>query len=367
MTRRRLLASVVLFSCALAAAPVAARRAADLPARLSDQQFWQMVSDSSEPGGYFRSDNLLSNEVWFQYIIPDLLGFLKPGGVYLGVGPEQNYTYIAALQPKMVFIFDVRRGNLHTQLMYKAIFELSNDRADFVSLLFSRTRPAGLGPASTAVDLFSAISGAPTSQEQYAANFKKITDHLTRTHGWPLPQEDLDGLDYVYGSFHRFGPAINYSSSSGGGGSFRGASSTYAALMTATDGRGESRSFLANDALFGVMKDLESRNLVVPVVGDFAGPKAIRAVGKYLKDKGATVTSFYLSNVEQYLAQNGVWQAFCNNVSALPLTDASTFIYSQGGRGGGRGGGGRGSLDSFYRPILADVKAYGCRPDGQRP
>ena len=82
--------------------------------------------------------------MWFQYIVPDLVGYLKPGGVYLGVGPEQNFTYIAALKPKMVFIIDIRRGNLHTQLMYKALFELSNDRADFVSMLFSRKRPDGL-------------------------------------------------------------------------------------------------------------------------------------------------------------------------------------------------------------------------------
>src|SRR4029078_3035308 len=104
----------------------------------------------SEPGGYFRSaniTNLTSNELWFQYVIPDLLSRTKPGGVYLGVGPEQNYTYMAATRPKMAIIFDIRRGNLDIQLMYKAIFELASDRADFVSRLFSKTRPTGI-PAS---------------------------------------------------------------------------------------------------------------------------------------------------------------------------------------------------------------------------
>ena len=67
----------------------------------------------------------------------------RPGGVYLGVGPEQNFTYIAALKPKMVFITDIRRGNLHMQLMYKALFELSADRAEFVSRLFTKKRPGG--------------------------------------------------------------------------------------------------------------------------------------------------------------------------------------------------------------------------------
>jgi hypothetical protein len=345
--------------CALSlTSPRAAALGADLPAKLSDQEYWKLINDFSEANGYFRSDNLLSNEIWFQYIIPELVGYLKPGGVYLGVGPEQNFTYIAALKPRMVFIIDVRRGNLHTQMMYKALFELSNDRADFVSMLFSRKRPDGLTATSTVHEIFSKVGAVPRSEETYKANYQKLIDHLTRKRNLPLPKEDLDGIDYVYGNFYTYGPSITYNSSQGGGG--RGSMSTYATLMTAADGAGQSRSYLANETLFGVMKDLESKNLVVPLVGDFAGPKAIRSVGKYLKEQGVTVTAFYLSNVEQYLGQNGVWQSFCNNVASLPLTDQSTFIYSQNGGGGGGGG-----LSSWYRPMLADVKTYNCAA-GQR-
>src|SRR4029079_509820 len=114
------------------AAPAAA---ATLPQKLSDHDFWQLTTDLSEPNGTFRSDNLLSNEVWLQYVIPDLLNVSKPGRVYMGVGPEQNFTYIAALKPAMVFITDIRRGNLDLHLMYKALFEMSADRAEFLSRL----------------------------------------------------------------------------------------------------------------------------------------------------------------------------------------------------------------------------------------
>src|SRR5580692_6052757 len=89
-----------------------ARSAEELPARLSDETFWKMVTDYSEPGGSFLSDNLVSNELAFQDVLPELTGDRKPGGVYLGVGPEQNFTYIAALKPKIAFIFDIRRQNL---------------------------------------------------------------------------------------------------------------------------------------------------------------------------------------------------------------------------------------------------------------
>src|SRR5437667_3681701 len=111
--------------------PAGQATAASVPARLSDEQFWSLSRDSSEEDGFFRSDNLLSNETSFQSIIPDLLKAAKQGRVYMGVGPEQNFTYIAALKPAMAFIIDIRHGNLDVHLTYKALFELSRDRADF--------------------------------------------------------------------------------------------------------------------------------------------------------------------------------------------------------------------------------------------
>jgi len=96
----------------------------------------------------------------------------------------------------------------------------------------------------------------------------------------------------------------------------------------------------------------------VPVVGDFGGPKAIREVGKYVKSLDAIVAAFYLSNVEQYLAQDGKTSAFFSNVAALPLDDSSTFIRS-GGRGFGGGGfGRRGGLGSELGNIMSEVRAY---------
>ncbi len=101
--------------------------------------------------------------------------------------------------------------------------------------------------------------------------------------------------------------------------------------------------------------------MVVPVVGDFGGPKAIRAVGTYLKAQGAVVAAFYLSNVEQYLYQDGKWNAFCRNVAALPLDASSTFIRSTnaGGFGGfGRGGG----FVSSLGPMLEEVRELPLGP-----
>jgi hypothetical protein len=328
-----------------------------LPARLTDPQFWQLITDVSELNGTFRSDNLLSNETSLQAVIPELTRTAKPDRVYMGVGPEQNFTYIAALKPKMAFIVDVRRGNLDLHLMYKALFELSADRAEFVSRLFSKPRPDGLDADSRADEIFAAVLKVGSSEAVYTSNLKAILDHLATKHGLALADEDVTGIEYVYHAFFEYGPAIQYSST----GSFGGRSQpTYTDLMVATDAGGQPRGYLATEDRFAFLKDLESRNMLVPVVGNFAGPRAIRRVGTYLKEKGATVSAFYASNVEQYLRQDGLWNAFCGNVAALPLDETSRFIRSvRGGQSSRQLGFG---LNSELASMTAEVKDCG-QPD----
>src|ERR1041385_135373 len=323
--------------------------AAPAPKELSDQQFWSLSKEFSEEDGVFRSDNLLSNETSFQYVIPNLLKATKEGRVYLGVGPEQNFTYIAALKPAMAIIIDIRHGNLDVHLMYKALFELSKDRAEFVSRLFSRKRPNGLTDKTSVTEIFNAYLAADGNKEMFEENLRAIQDVLIKKHGFPLTSGDIDGIRWALSNYYQFGPAINYSSSLSAstppeivgaiGGGFGNNGVTYASLMTAEDGLGQNRSFLASQENFDFLKDLESRNLVIPVVGDFGGNKAIRAVATYLKSIDAMVSAFYLSNVEQFLGQGGKWRTFCASTAMLPLDDTSFFIRSGGGRNIFGGGG----------------------------
>ena len=241
-----------------------------------------------------------------------------------GVGPEQNFTYIAALQPKIAFIIDIRRQNLVEHLMYKALFEMSADRADFVSRLFSRKRPSGLGKASTAAELFRAYEAAPADQRLFDSNLREImVDNLTSSHHLPLSKVDLTALTYVYTSFFREGPGLNYAA----GGRADASIPTYTDLMMQADANGRHHSYLASEERYGIVRKLEGDNLVIPVVGDFGGPTAIREVGRYLSSHGTTVTAFYLSNVERYLFdRRRSWRRFYANVAILPYDDKSLFI-----------------------------------------
>jgi hypothetical protein len=338
--------------------------AVDFPAQLSDKEFWDLTELVSEPNGDFQSDNFLSNERGYQIVIPDLIKAAKPGRVYLGVGPEQNFPYILALKPQIAIIFDIRRGNLHEQLLYKALFEMSSDRADFLGRLFSRKRPDGLTASSTVSELMNAYNTVTPSDDLYQANLTAVSDWLTKKHAFALHADDLAGIDYVYKTaFFAGGPQLTYSMAgrgARGGRGGRGSGGTYAEIQSLDDGAGVNRGFLGSEANWAAMKDFETRNLLVPVVGDFGGTKAIRAVGKYLKEHGAIVSAFYLSNVEQYLNRAGTESSFLCNVAALPLDETSTFIYTGAGRDGTFGGGGRGGglNTTFLRPMKPDTE--GC-------
>src|SRR5262249_23996971 len=153
---------------------------------------------------------------------------------------------------------------------------------------------------STAKEIFNAYSNVPASQDLYKANLKTIDEFLTeKPHSFKLTPLDINGIEYVYQNFFQFGPSINYGSSGGSTGGFgRGFGSTdYSTLMAATDMDGMTRSYLANEDNFNFIKELESKNLIVPVIGNFAGPTAIRGVGKYIRQMDGVVSAFYLSNV----------------------------------------------------------------------
>jgi hypothetical protein len=313
MQVKTFLAAAITLMLVLSVVP---SRAADtIPAELTDTAFWKMISDFSEPGGSFQLEIITSNEQSYQYVLPQLAMKVKPGGVYLGVAPEQNFTYIAALQPKIAFIFDIRRDMMLEHLMYKAVFEMSADRADFVSNLFSRPRPAGLTADSSADAIFRAFASAPADSKLAEEHLTAILARLTSTHQFPMKAADQERIRSIYLTFLREG-VLNFSSSY--------ASPGYAGLMTMTDLNGKNWSFLATKENYDRVRTMHQKNLIVPVVGDFAGPKALRAVGQYLKDHSAIVSVFYISNVEDYI--QSVWMSYTGNIASLPLDSSSTFI-----------------------------------------
>src|SRR5688500_4844824 len=339
----------------LTALIVASSAAAQVPARLADSTFWRMMQEYSEPWGTFRSENFVSNETSLQYVIPQLTARVAPGGVYLGVAPDQNFTYIAALRPSIAFIVDIRHQNAMQHLMYKALFETSKDRAEFLAKLFARAPLQGVDTASTAAALFEALAKQPPDSARYRTNLQAIIARLTDVHRFALSDSERVSLGCVYGAFFNQGPDLTYNYASecrntygynvgvpfgpgpgpgGGMGRFGFRMPTYQGMITETDSAGVNWSYLGSEARFRAVKAMQERNLIVPLTGNFAGPRAIRAVGDWVRSRGATVTTFYVANGEEYLLQQEPEaQAFYENVATLPIDSTSTFVRSfAGGR-----------------------------------
>src|SRR5262245_43872040 len=172
--RLRVGMSATVVTLLLALFAFTSRAAEGVLSQISDSEYWKLISEFSEPNGYFQYNIVTSNETSYQYVLPELMKTARLGGAYLGVGPEQNFTYIAALQPNLAFIIDIRKDMMLEHLMYKAVFEMSENRIDFVSNLFSRKRPAELTADSPVRTIFQAYAVLPADPMLAEEHLKEV-------------------------------------------------------------------------------------------------------------------------------------------------------------------------------------------------
>jgi hypothetical protein len=306
------------------AQPAARRAPADsLPAA----EFSRLVRDLSEEGGYFFSDNFTSNEDSYLTVLDKMRELGARGGAYIGVGPEQNFTYIAKIRPRIAFIVDIRRQAVIQHLMYKAIFTLAPTREQFLARLLSRplANEKALPPDATIDDVLRAFGGVAADPKTYAENLATLEKTIEKDFQFALSAGDRASLEYVYRSFRDKGLTIGFELDGWSRMRF-GRLPDLRDLLTQKDLNGKQENFLAHSEDYEFVRDLHRRNLIVPVVGDFAGKKALAGIGDYLRKRNQTVTAFYLSNVEMVLFSGGGFPAFVENVRRLPITDRTLLV-----------------------------------------
>ena len=193
--------------------------------------------------------------------------------------------------------------------------------------------------ANTSADsLLSALESMPPDSVLFAHTFIEVRDLLVNKHHFALSAEDLASLHHVDSAFYYAGTDLNYSFGTSRGG-FYGGMPSFGQLMRQTDGTELNRSFLGSEANYRVLRDMQLRNVIVPIVGRFRRRQGAGRRGQHVRAHGAVVNTFYLSNVEQYLfmsdGSNGGFGAnFYTTVSQFPLDSTSTFIRSYTNRGG---------------------------------
>ena len=289
----------------------------------------QLSQKISEPGGYFGSDNLVSNELSYQHIIPKFNEIGVTGGVYVGVGPDQSFTYIAAIRPSKAFMIDIRRDCLLHHLLFKALFMMSRNRAEYMSLMFGKPVPAHLKDWNkrSLKELIEYIDRTPSDAKLYEKYRTEIKQLITKF-GFNLSDREHEAIQRIYQAFYQSGMEVRYVIRDRPMPSNRYFPS-YRSILLETDLNNQQRNYLATEDSYQFLKKMQDQNLIIPVTGDLAGEHAVRAIGKYLQETGEKVSAFYVSNVEFYLwRQSGSFERFVQNLKSLPITDKSVIIRS---------------------------------------
>ncbi len=307
---------------------------APVPPAITD--FAKLIERLSDHGGYFDSDNLISNEASFQHVMGALRKRNVTGGAYIGVGPDTGFTYIAQIRPKLALMTDIRRDNLVQHFWFKALFGLARNRTEYLCLIFGKPVPADLAEWNNKpiAAIHEYLDKVPKKAELFAATQKQIHERV-KAFGLPLTARDLQHLTNIHQEFFAAGLDLKFTSKGRG---YRAHYPNYRELMLEKDLTGKACNYLVSEDDFQFVKAMQDKDLIVPVVTDLAGPKGLPAIAALLKERNLTVSAMYTSNVEFYLMRGygSSFETFAANTAKLPRDASSVIIrsYFNGNWGG---------------------------------
>lgn len=293
---------------------------------LPDSVFAGLVERLSEPGGYFDTDNLISNESGYLKVMGALGRLGLSGGAYVGVGPDQNFSYLAALRPRVAFLVDIRRDNLLHHLLLKALMEASPTRVEFLSALHGKAAPPDpeAWRERSLEDVVAWVDGAPADAASRDALRRRVADEVASM-GISLDSADLATVDRFHRTFMDAGLDLRFTSF---GRAPRPYYPTYRQLILETDLDGAAASYLSSEERYAFVRGMQLENRVIPVAGNLAGDHALREVGRVLEEMGVELHAFYASNVEFYLWGDGTFPRWVENLAGLPAADDAVVIRS---------------------------------------
>lgn len=331
---------------------VAAPRSLDAQ-HSTDSSFAGLVARLSEAAGYFDSDNIISNEASYLQIASQLQKVGVHGGMYIGVGPDQNFSYIALIRPSIALMLDIRRDNMLEHLLFKSYFAVARNRLEYLCLLFGKPVPPDIDKwTGRSIGLIVAyLDRTPTDSATVGATRRASNERIARF-GVPLDARDRDMIDRYRAEFVADGFETRYSSL---GRNNRMDYPSFGQLLMATDRAGRQLSYIASEDAFQFVRSMQLHDQIIPVVGNVAGNKAMRTIAQYATAHRLVLSAFYLSNVEQYLiTRDGGFDAFAANVKAIPHDSTSVIIRSYFGRFG--------ATHPLYVPGIANLSTSMIEP-----
>ncbi len=296
-----------------------------------DTAFANAFARLSEAGGFFDTDNLISNETSYLHVAPRLEALGVRGGAYIGVGPDQNYSYLALIRPEVAFLIDIRRDNALQHLLFKALFVQAPNRLAFLCLwLGCRAPPRNMTTDRPVLELLAWVDSTRLDQAS-ASRVRAETARLIAAFGIPLDTRDRETIERFHAEFMRAGLGLRFSSFG------RGNESQYPTLrrlILERDLEGAMRSYLAREDDWRFVRDLHVQGRIIPVVGNLAGPQAFPGLARELRARGVGLSALYTSNAELYVWRDGGFAEFAQSVSRMPLAPSAVIIRSHFDRSG---------------------------------
>jgi hypothetical protein len=280
-----------------------------------DETTRRLIARLSDPETGPHADNLVSNEDSYPRVAGELARRVEPGGVYLGVGPDQNLTLLAAASPSLAFVIDYRRRNLLLHLLHKALFALSTERVSYLERLTGRSAPPVAADAS-AEQLVATFFRSRFEPDGVRRAIEEV-DRFLRPFDFI---RDPEWAELATMHSRLAGPGMNarflalpmYP--------------TLGRLVATTDREGRPAHFLASERLYSVVRSLQFSDRVIPLVGDLAAPGSLTRLGDWLRARCQRVSVFYVSDVEFFLLRTGRFGAYLANLDRLPWAEGAVIV-----------------------------------------
>ena len=267
---------------------------------------------------------LVSNEIDYARIGRFLNNRNSSRGVYIGVGPDQNFSYIAGIQPAISFIIDYRRENLLLHHLFRALFLISGSREEYLTMLFSRPfYGENSSDQITLGQLIEYIDRTPADMKRMERNFSLILPRITAS-AKGLTSEDIDIIRGMYQDFSQYDLNLRcrMPTVTSGGRPYP----TFRDFLQSGDDPNAFGNFLASARSFEFVQRQQSHNLIVPITGDFAGRKTLLAIKSFCHARELEVTCIYISSVEYRLFNEGLFHRYVANIRDLPLNENCLIV-----------------------------------------
>ncbi len=267
---------------------------------------------------------LVSNETDYQNISSYFNETGTDNSVYIGVGPDQNYTYISLCSPKLAFIVDYRPDNQLLHLLFKAIFALSYNRVDYLSLLFSKpidkSKTSGNIGLSKLVEYFEYTDG---DSQLFDKNLTRILKKI-QSFDNKLTLNEITKIRNIYSEFFQthLNLRCRFPRKTSSGMPYP----TYKDFLLSTDQNGYCHNFINNDNYFCYVKNKHEKNQILPITGDFSGLNTLSTIGSFCQKHNLLISTIYISNVEYRLLNDHLFESYMRNLKSLPINDRSIII-----------------------------------------